>query len=92
MDPLSMERAMIKNMIGKTGKSLEEWITIVKKQNFSKHLFYISILFLCLYDYTRINHEIISPKKHIPHKKIIQPEEYLDSYLHTPHQTTTMIY
>ena len=37
MDPLSMERAMIKNMIGKTGKSLEEWIAIVEKQNFSKH-------------------------------------------------------
>ena len=45
MDPLSMERAMIKNMIGKTGKSLEEWIAIVKKQNFSKKKFNFVIHF-----------------------------------------------
>jgi len=37
MDPLSMEKAMIKNMIDKTGKSIDEWIEIVKKQNFVKH-------------------------------------------------------
>ena len=28
---------MIKNMIDKTGKSIDEWIEIVKKQNFVKH-------------------------------------------------------
>ena len=37
MDPLSMEKAMVKNMIDKTGKSIEEWIAIVKEQDFSKH-------------------------------------------------------
>ena len=37
MDPLSMEKAMIKNMIDKTCKSIDERIEIVKKQNFLKH-------------------------------------------------------
>ena len=32
MDPLSMEKAMIKNMIDKTGKSIDEWIEIVKNK------------------------------------------------------------
>jgi len=37
MDRLSMERAMLKNMINKTGKPIEEWIKIVKEKDFSKH-------------------------------------------------------
>ena len=37
MDPLSMEKAMIENMIKKTGKSIEEWIKIVKEKDFLKH-------------------------------------------------------
>ena len=37
MDPLSMEKAMLKNMIEKTGKPLEEWISIVNEQNFVKN-------------------------------------------------------
>ena len=37
MDRLSMEKAMIKNMIEKTGKSIEEWIKIVKEKDFLKH-------------------------------------------------------
>ena len=37
MDPLSMEKAIIKNMIDKTGKSIEEWIAIVREQDLSKH-------------------------------------------------------
>ena len=37
MDPLSMEKAMIKNMIKKTGKPIEEWIKIVKEKDFLKH-------------------------------------------------------
>ena len=36
MDPLLMEKAMIKNMIYKTGKSIDEWIEIVKKIKFCK--------------------------------------------------------
>ena len=37
MDSLSMEKAMIKNMIEKTGKPVEEWIKIVKEKDFLKH-------------------------------------------------------
>ena len=37
MDRLSMERAMLKNMIEITGKPIEEWIRIVKEKDFSKH-------------------------------------------------------
>ena len=37
MDPLSMERAMISKMIERTGKSIEQWIEIVKDNDFSKH-------------------------------------------------------
>ena len=37
MDPLSMEKAMLKNMIEKTGKPIEEWIKIVKEKDFLKH-------------------------------------------------------
>ena len=34
MDPLSMEKAMLKNMIEKTGKPIEEWISMVNEQKF----------------------------------------------------------
>ena len=37
MDPLSMERAMISKMIERMGKSIEQWIEIVKDNDFSKH-------------------------------------------------------
>ena len=37
MDRLSIEKAMIKNMIEKTGKPIEEWIKIVKEKDFLKH-------------------------------------------------------
>ena len=37
MDPKSMERAMLKNMIEKTGKPIEKWISIVNKQNFDEN-------------------------------------------------------
>ena len=37
MDSLSMEKAMIRNMVGKTGKNLEDWIRLVKISNISKH-------------------------------------------------------
>tara|TARA_B100001179_G_C18266502_1_gene264879 strand:- start:267 stop:452 length:186 start_codon:yes stop_codon:yes gene_type:complete len=33
MDPLSMEKAMLKNMVKKTGKPIEEWISIINKKN-----------------------------------------------------------
>lgn len=37
MDPLSMEKAMIKNMINRTGKSIDDWIIIAKQQKDMKH-------------------------------------------------------
>ena len=37
MDPLSMEKAMIKNMVDKTGRSIDDWIKIVSKQKINKH-------------------------------------------------------
>ncbi len=36
MDPKSMEKAMLKNMIEKTGKPIKKWISIVNKQNFDE--------------------------------------------------------
>jgi hypothetical protein len=37
MDSLSMEKAMIKNMINRTGKSIDDWIIITKEQKDMKH-------------------------------------------------------
>ena len=37
MDPKSMEKAMLKNMIEKTGKPIEKWISIVNKQIFDEN-------------------------------------------------------
>jgi len=37
MDSLSMESAMVSNMIEGTGKSIEQWIEIVKENDLSKH-------------------------------------------------------
>ena len=32
-----MEKAMLKNMVEKTGKPIEKWISIVNKQNFDEN-------------------------------------------------------
>ena len=37
MDSVSMEKAMIKNMINRTGKSIDKWIIIAKEQKDMKH-------------------------------------------------------
>ena len=37
MDALSMEKAMLRNMFDKTGKDIDEWISIVKTTNIIKH-------------------------------------------------------
>ena len=37
MDPLSMEKAMIKNMVDKTGRSINDWLMTVSKQKFKNH-------------------------------------------------------
>ena len=37
MDPLSMEKAMLKSLVEKTGRSINEWIQIVKEKELEKH-------------------------------------------------------
>jgi len=37
MDPLSMEKAMLKNMFEKTGKNIEDWLIIINSNKFFKH-------------------------------------------------------
>ena len=37
MDPLSMEKAMLNNMVEKTGRPINEWIQIVKDKDLEKH-------------------------------------------------------
>ena len=32
-----MEKAMLRNMVEKTGKNIDDWIALVKVENFSKH-------------------------------------------------------
>ena len=44
MDSLSMEKAMLKNMVEKTGKYIDEWIQIVRKaeiDNYSEKVRYL---------------------------------------------------
>ena len=44
MDPLSMEKAMIKNMVEKTGKPIDEWLEIVIDKEFNKYSEIVSFL------------------------------------------------
>ena len=37
MDPLSMEKAMLENMVEKTGRPIKGWIQIVKDKELEKH-------------------------------------------------------
>ena len=37
MDQLSMEKAMLKNMMEKTGNKIEDWLVIINSNNFLKH-------------------------------------------------------
>jgi hypothetical protein len=37
MDTLSMEKAMLENMLEKTGKKIEDWLVIINSNNFLKH-------------------------------------------------------
>ena len=37
MDPLSMEKAMLNNMVETTGRPINEWIQIVKDKDLEKH-------------------------------------------------------
>ena len=37
MDPLSMEKAMIENIVAKTGRPINEWLYIVTNKEFNKH-------------------------------------------------------
>ena len=39
-----MEKAMLRDMLKKTGKSIEEWISIVNEQNFSANKYIVTFL------------------------------------------------
>ena len=57
MDSLTMEKAMVKNMIEKTGKNLEEWIELVKDKQFSKHgeiVKYLKMNYLLTHGYANL--------------------------------------
>ena len=41
----------------------------------------VSIIIICIFDYYRINSEIIHTKNHIPNKHILKSKDYLDKYL-----------
>ena len=36
MDPLSMEKAIMKNMVDRTGRPIEDWLKIVRNKEFNK--------------------------------------------------------
>ena len=44
MTPEEMEKAMMKNMLKKTGKSIDNWIKIVRTKNFNKSSEIVSFL------------------------------------------------
>ena len=44
MDPKSMEKAMLNNMIEKTGNSINDWISIIQEQNFIEHKLIVKFL------------------------------------------------
>ena len=44
MQPEEMEKAMMKNMLEKTGKPIDSWIKIVHAKNFNKNSEIISFL------------------------------------------------
>ena len=37
MDPLSMEKAMIRNMVERTGRPIDEWLEIAINKGLNKH-------------------------------------------------------
>ena len=44
MDPLSMERAMINNMVERTGKPLNKWLELLMSKEFKRHSDIVSFL------------------------------------------------
>tara|TARA_Y100000590_G_scaffold374820_1_gene439394 strand:- start:106 stop:1215 length:1110 start_codon:yes stop_codon:yes gene_type:complete len=44
--------------------------------------FYIAISCIVLFDYYRIDNEIIKPDNHYAHKEIIKPKKYIDKFLY----------
>ncbi len=56
-------------------------VFFIKKSKKYHNILCFIILILCVYDLNRINYEIINPQKHIPHKRVVQSNEYLQNYL-----------
>ena len=56
-------------------------IEIFKKYNLNSHYIYSILGLILLFDYTRVNLEIINPKKHIPNKIILKNNDYIKNFL-----------
>jgi len=61
--------------------SISSFFIIYKKIDYK--IFYLTVLLLCIYDFTRVAHEIINPNLHIPNNnnKVVKSKEYIDKYL-----------
>ena len=44
MNPKEMEKAMMKNMVKKTGKPIENWLKIVSNKKFTKNVEIVNFL------------------------------------------------
>ena len=47
----------------------------------SKKYFLFLVSLLIIFDYLRVDNEIINPKYHIPNKRVVHKKEYLNKYL-----------
>ena len=54
---------------------------IFSKRKYPSKYFYLIVCLICFYDYLRIDHEIISASKHIPHSIVLKEKQYVDNYL-----------
>ena len=81
-------KAILSDMIFNDGLYLFSSILLVvllyiyfNYKNYNKYVFKLLIIFICTYDYIRIDQEIINPKSHIPHKKISKSNTYINKFL-----------
>jgi len=56
-------------------------VLFIKLKKINYNFFYFIVLILCVYDFSRIAQEIITPNLHIPNKTVVQDNEYLTHYL-----------
>jgi len=56
------------------------YLLLIYFDKISSQYIYIIIILLCFYDFTRINHEIIKPKMHLPNAEILKNHNYISNY------------